>query len=234
VIKLRQLSNSPGRIHYNPIRHVFQYLQHTRNYGLTYWRTAPCPQLPDIPAPPPVSLNPEDGLRHTDPADIPSTSLFGYVDSNWASDIRHRRSVSGIAFLLAGTVVAYKTRVQPTVSTLSNEAEFIATSDAAKMALYIRTILDELHVPQQHATLIYKDSTAALNMANASQPAKRTRDMNIRHFAIQEWVENDLIQLKRVDTTVNPSDTLTKPLQRILFYRHLDALMGRLRPYYVG
>jgi hypothetical protein len=58
--------------------------------------------------------------------------------------------------------------------------------------------------------------------------------MDIPHFAIQEWVANDLIQLKRVDTTVNLSDTLTKPLQRILFYRHLDALMGRHRPYYVG
>jgi hypothetical protein len=116
VIKLSQFSNNPGRIHYNYVRHVFRYLQHTCDYGRTYWRTAPCPHLPDIPAPPLVSPNPEDG-RHTDPADIPSTSLFGYVDSDWASDIRHRRSVSGIAFFLAGAIVAYKTRVQPTRST---------------------------------------------------------------------------------------------------------------------
>jgi hypothetical protein len=98
-------------------------------------------------------------------------------------------------------------------------------SDAAKMALYIRTILDELHVPQQHATLIYEDNEGALNMANASKPTTRTRHMEIRHFAIQEWVERDLIRLKRVDTTVNASDTLTKPLQRILFYRQLDVLI---------
>jgi hypothetical protein len=230
VIKLSQFSNNPGRIHYNHVRHVFRYLQHTRDYGLTYWRTTPCPHLPDTPAPPPVSPNLEDGLRPTDPSDIPLTSLFGYVDSDWASDIRHRRSVSSIAFLLAGAVVAYKTRVQPTVSTSSTEAEFIGASDAAKMALYIRSILNELHVPQTHATLIYEDNAAALMMANASQPTKRTRHMDIRHFAIQEWVECDLIQLKRVDTTVNLSDTLTKPLQRILFYRHLDALMGSHGP----
>jgi hypothetical protein len=166
VIKLSQFSSNSGRLHYNRVRHVFRYLQHTRDYGLTYWRTKPCPNLPDIPAPPPVSPNLEDGLRHTDPYDIPPTSLFGYVDSNWANDIRHRRSVSGIAFLLAGAVVAYKTRVQPTVSTSSTEAEFIGASDAAKMALYIRSILDELHVPQTHATLIYEDNAAALMIAN--------------------------------------------------------------------
>ncbi len=77
---------------------MFRYLQHTRDYRPTYWRTTPCPHLPDTPAPPPVSRNLEDGLRHTtDPSDIPPTSLFGYVDSDWAGDIRHRRSVSGAA-----------------------------------------------------------------------------------------------------------------------------------------
>jgi hypothetical protein len=35
----------------------------------------------------------------------------------------------------------------------------------------------------------------ALNMANASKPTTRTRHMDIRHFAIQEWVECDLIRL---------------------------------------
>jgi hypothetical protein len=63
-------------------------------------------------------------------------------------------------------------------------------------------------------------------MANASQQAKRTRHMDTRHFAIQEWVECGLIQLKRFDTTVNLAGTLTKPLQRILLYRHLDAAIA--------
>jgi hypothetical protein len=36
VIKLSQSSNNPGRIHYNHVRHVFRYPQHTRDYELTY------------------------------------------------------------------------------------------------------------------------------------------------------------------------------------------------------
>ena len=32
--------------------------------------------------------------------------IYKYVDSDWASDTCHRRSVSGIAFLLAGGAVS--------------------------------------------------------------------------------------------------------------------------------
>ena len=41
--------------------------------------------------------------------------------------------------------------MQPTISLSSTEAEFLAASDAGKMALYLRSILDELHVPQTFA-----------------------------------------------------------------------------------
>jgi hypothetical protein len=161
---------------------------------------------------------------------LPPTSLFGYVDSDWAADTRHRRSVSGIAFKLAGCVVAYKTRYQPTVSTSSTEAELLAASDAAKMALYIRSILDELGVPQEHATLIYEDNEGALHMANASQPTKRARHLDIRHFALLDWVEQDLIRLSPISTTINGNEFVC--FNRILFYRHMDSLMGRIPPPY--
>ena len=34
--------------------------------------------------------------------------------------------------------------------------------------------------------------------------------MNLRYFALQEWVESDLIVLKHIDTNVNESDILEK------------------------
>jgi hypothetical protein len=53
--------------------------------------------------------------------------------------MRHRRSISVIVYLLAGGVIAYKTRVQPVLSTTgsSTEAEFVAPCDAGKVALYL-------------------------------------------------------------------------------------------------
>jgi hypothetical protein len=84
-------------------------------------------------------------------------SLLGYVDSDWAMNIHHHEhhSISKIIFKLAGAAIAWKCCVQPTVSLSSNEAEFLAASDAGKMArLYLCSILDELHVPQTYATLL--------------------------------------------------------------------------------
>jgi hypothetical protein len=230
AVKLSQYSANPAELHYVAIKNVFRYLRATLDYGLHYWRTKPLPHLPAHPAPPLFS-QPNDLLIH-DVCKIPPTTLFGYVDSDWAADTRHRRSVSGIAFKLAGSVVAYKTRYQPTVSTSSTEAELLAASDAAKMALYLRSILDELDIPQHHATLIFEDNDGALHMANASQPTKRARHLDIRHFALLDWVEQDLVSLAPIKTSINCSDAMTKSLNRILFYRHMDSLMGRIPPPY--
>ena len=54
-------------------------------------------------------------------------------------------------------------------------------------------------------------------MANAGQPTKRTRHMDIKHIALQQWVEQDSLLLKRVVTTDNESDLLTNNLSRTLF-----------------
>ena len=57
--------------------------------------------------------------------------------------------------------------------------------------------------------------------------------MDIKYFAIQDWVDQDLIVLKRIDTSDNEADTLTKCVGRTLFYRHNDYIMGRNIPEYV-
>ena len=92
----------------------------------------------------------------------------------------------------------------------------------------------DIGVPQDKATPMYEDNNGALMMANAGQPTKRTRHIDIRHFALLDWVERDLVVLERIDTTANPSDALTKATGRILFHRHYDYFMGREVPWYVG
>ena len=70
-------------------------------------------------------------------------------------------------------------------------------------------------------------------MANAQQPTKRTRHMDIKHFILQQWVEKDLILLRRISTADNYADALTKATSRIIFHRHMSYIMGKHKPQYV-
>jgi hypothetical protein len=192
VVKLSQFSAHPAKVHYDAVRHIFSFLAGTKDYGLTYWRKTPHDGLPKHPAPPMLAAPADRHMFHdTSDADAHSTpnAIVSYVDSDWAADIRHRRSISGIIFKLAGAAIAWKCRVQTTISLSSSEAEYLAASDAGKMALYLRSVMDELNIPQDLATIIYEDNRSALLMSPAAQPTKQTRHIDIHHYALNDWVE---------------------------------------------
>ena len=69
-------------------------------------------------------------------------------------------------------------------------------------------------------------------MANAKKPTKRTKHVDTRHFALQSWVEQDLLILKSISTHDNSSDAMTKNTPKLLFNRHMDFILGRTPPEY--
>jgi hypothetical protein len=116
------------------------------------------------------------------------------------------------------------------VALSTTEAEFMAACDVGRMSLFVRSILWDLDVPQEAATVAYEDNDGCTAMGNAQKPTARTRHINIKYFALCEWVERDLIHLERIDTSINIADHLTKPLY--LFHRHADYLLCHIPPKY--
>ena len=92
--------------------------------------------------------------------------------------------------------------------------------------------MDEIGLPQHNATVLYEDNQGALLMAQAGQPTKCTKHIETRYFALQTWVERDLLEFKRINTTDNSADAMTKAMARTLFYCHNNHIMGRLVPSY--
>ena len=70
------------------------------------------------------------------------------------------------------------------MSQSSTEADFIAVAEARKLTLYLCSFLNDLKIPQPDATVLYEDNAAAIAMANASRPNRRTRHIEIKHFAL--------------------------------------------------
>ncbi len=108
----------------------------------------------------------------------------------------------------------------------------MAACDTGKMILYVRSILWDLNIPQEAATLLYEDNDGCTTMGNAQKPTARTCHIDIKFFTLCDWVEPDLVILDRIDTSINMADHLTKALQPTLFHRHADFLLGHIPPTY--
>jgi hypothetical protein len=140
--------------------------------------------------------------------------------------------MTGMMLMYAGGAVGYKSKFQTVIAHSTTEAEFVAACDTAKMILFFRSLLQEVGIEQKAATILFEDNHGALMMANAKQPTRRMRHMDIKHFALLDWVEQDLLILEAIQTSNNAADTMTKPLTKQTFYRHYNIYMGLTVPEY--
>jgi hypothetical protein len=117
VSQLSRFAGRPSEAHWKAGKHLLRYIQGTLDYGLTYTRSS---------AP---------------------TPLLGYSDADWSNDPSTSRSVGGYAFMLAGGAISWSSALQPLVSLSSTEAEYIALTDAAKEAIWLKTFFEEIQRP---------------------------------------------------------------------------------------
>jgi hypothetical protein len=132
---------------------------------------------------PTINSNVQDLLLNDRPVHYPTVAV-AYADSDWATCVNTRRSFSGICIQLAGGTIAYKKKFQPTVALSSTEAEFMAACDVGRMSLFFRSILWDLNIPQEAATIAYEDNDGCTAMANAQKPTTRTCHIDIKYFAL--------------------------------------------------
>jgi hypothetical protein len=124
--------------------------------------------------------------------------------------------------------VAYKTQFQPAVAGSSTEVEYMSAYYTGKIILFVHSILWDLDIPQEAATLLYEDNNTCTAMANTQKPTPCTRHMDIKYFSLSEWVECDLMLLEWIKMSINLADHFTKGLQTALFHRHADFILGHI------
>jgi hypothetical protein len=83
----------------------------------------------------------------------------------------------------------------------STEAEFTNMADAGKVALYLRYILEEIGIIMDKPTPNLADNQGAVRLANAHQPTRRMRHVEMKHFIIVQWTDDKFIDF--VDTSTD-------------------------------
>lgn len=139
--------------------------------------------------------------------------LYGYADADFAGDTDDRKSTSGIVFMLNGGPIHWKSKKQSSVSLSTTESEFISACDAAKDAVHLHMLLNELGFIQPQPIHIYEDNQATIKIAHNETYRGRLKHLDLRYHYIRELIEARKIDLIYCDTHNMIADILTKPLQ---------------------
>jgi hypothetical protein len=150
--------------------------------------------------------------------------IIGFCDADWAGDQGDRKSTSGYAFFINGSLVSSRSRKQQTVALSSAEAEYVALSAAVQEAIWLRSVLEEIGVPQTGPILILEDNQSAIAIANNPESHDKTKHIAIRHHYVRDSVEAGDVKLEYCPTEKMVADILTKPLGQDRF----EKLRGKL------
>ncbi|KAK8715337.1 hypothetical protein V6N13_042673 [Hibiscus sabdariffa] len=132
----------------------------------------------------------------------------------------------GFVFCLNGGAVSWKSSKQDTVADSTIEAEYIAASEAAKEAVWIKKFITELGVVPSisDAMELYCDNNGAIAQAKEPRSHQRSKHILRRFHLIREIIDRADVEICKVHTDDNIDDPLTKPLAQQKHDRHTESL----------
>ena len=141
------------------------------------------------------------------------SALIGYSDSDFAGPNFGRKSLTGFCFLYNGAAITSGTKQQPLVCLSTCEAEYLALSQSAKEAMYLRQLLEELQIWSSEDPVVILGDNECANQLTADPVAhQRTKHIGLRYHHIRQLVEDQKIVINKVFTDDNLADLFTKAL----------------------
>lgn len=153
-----------------------------------------------------------------------------FSDADWAGSVQDRRSTSGYCTYVWGNLVTWRSKKQSVVSRSSAEAEFRAMAHGICEGIWLRRVLQELKISDEEPMKMFCDNQSAISIAKNPVHHDRTKHVEIdRHF-IKEKIEEGIIKMLYVPTSLQTADILTKALPRKVF-DDLSSKLGLINIY---
>jgi hypothetical protein len=188
--------SDPGEGHWTAVKNILKYLKRTKDLFLVY-----------------------GGLDS-------ELVVTGYTDASFQSNIDDFRSQSGYVFCLNGGAVVWKSSKQKTVADSTTEAEYVAASEAAKEAVWIKKFVTELGVVPSilDPVTLYCDNNGAIAQSKEPRSHHRSKHILRRYHLIREYVKTEQVKVCKVLTDDNVADPLTKALSQVKHEGHVRSM----------
>lgn len=108
--------------------------------------------------------------------------LVGYVNSNYAGDLKDRKSVMGHCFFLNGGVVSWYSKKQQIVSTSTSitKAEDIILGLTAQKNVWIRQFLNKLNFAEPiHVCVLHGNNETSIILTKNAKSQARIKHINV-------------------------------------------------------
>ena len=113
--------------------------------------------------------------------------------------------------------------LQSLVAMSTTEAEYMAVAKAVKEALWLKRLVKELSL-NQGGVQLHCNSQSAIYLAKHQVYHVRKKHIDVRFHKIRELTATGEIILKKIDTSENVADMLTKLVPTSKFKQCLDLI----------
>ena len=112
--------------------------------------------------------------------------LQGYSDSDWARSVEDTRSTFGYCFTFGSGCFSWCSKKEELVAQSTAEVEFIAAITAANKAIWLKKIMDDLHMHQEDNIEIFVDNQATLAISHNPIFHGRTKYFKVKYYFLRE------------------------------------------------
>jgi len=151
----------------------------------------------------------------------------GYTDSDWAGNLKTRKSIGGYIFglgytnwneeLITSGLVHWQAKSQSLVALSTLEAEYIASSHATRVSLWIRRILEE--VANTISINISKgpipigcDNQGVIKLIISGVVKQKSKHIDVKYHHVYDEQTKGSVIFQYIISAANPADLLMKPL----------------------
>ena len=211
VSQVARFNHSPKKSHGTAVKMILRYLKGTRDKGMI------------------VKLR--DDLKIDAYADADFAGLYRREPD---TDPVSAKSRMGYIMFLAGCPVLWKSQLIQEICLSSTHSEYVTLSSCLRVVMPFQELLKEmareLGLPQALQATIrstaFEDNSAALQLATEQRTTNRTRYFHVKWHWFWEHVKDGTVNIERVETSENRSDTCTKPLPKVTFQKLSKQILG--------
>jgi len=215
-------SSTPGTIHMQAAINLVNYLYNSRDLFIRYSKGdfGNVPELYEKGSKVDEAKSIEERLVASTPEPAANSPAL-FIDADFAGDVAYtRRSTSGMICMMNGGPISWSSRLQKLCALSTAESEITAVTDAAKEAVHIKLMCEEVGVrPIGVPLTVWEDNDACLRMGSSMKSSKNARHFATRLRFLNELVHDGTIQFSRVATADQLADGMTKALNGTAFFK---------------